>query len=100
MRRSAAVPVFAWSCRIKFEPLTSLEYRSGPGAEGFNVAGGAVAEPTVELGLVFELLAARAGDNDKAAGDFRQSGHIAPEFFKLSDGKNILLPVAPPFFYI
>ncbi len=36
-----------------------------PLAEGLDVLGGAVAEPGVELGGVFELLAARSRDDDE-----------------------------------
>ena len=35
-----------------------------PLAQSFEIGGGAVAEPAVELGRVFELLAAEAGDGD------------------------------------
>ena len=43
----------------------------------------AVAQPAVELRLVLELLAAEAGDGDKAAVDRGQGGHVAPELLVL-----------------
>ena len=49
-----------------------------PGAEGIGIGGGAVAEPGVELGGLFQLLAAAAGDGDEAAVQFGEGGHIAP----------------------
>ena len=69
-----------------------------PLAKAFEVGGGAVAEPAVELGLVFELLAAGAGDDEEAAVGFGQGGHVAPQFFELGHGENILLAMAPAFF--
>ena len=62
------------------------------------MGGGAVAEPAVELGLVFELLAAGPGDDEEAGVDFGEGGHVAPEFFELGDGEDIFLAVAPAFF--
>ncbi len=42
-----------------------------PFAEGFQIGGGAVAEPTVELGGVFELLTTEAGNGDVTGVDSR-----------------------------
>lgn len=62
------------------------------------MGGGAVAEPAVELGGVLELLAAEAGDGEVMGLDGGQAGHVHPEFFKLADGEDVLLAVAPAFF--
>ena len=56
--------------------------RFGPGAERFDVGGGAVAEPAVELGLVLELLAAQAGDDDEAAVQARAARSCRPRVFR------------------
>ena len=63
------------------------------------MGGGAVADPGVELGLFFELLAARARDDEEAAVALGEGTHVAPKFFELSDRENIFLAVAPAFFY-
>ena len=39
-----------------------------PGAQGLHVGGGAVAEPTVQLGLVLQLLPSLPGHQDEARG--------------------------------
>ena len=51
-------------------------------------------EASIELRLIFELLAAKTR-HDKARFDFRQCGHVHPKFFKLGDWKNIFLAVTP-----
>lgn len=71
----------------------------GPLAEGFDVVGGAITEPGVELGGVLELLAAKAGDDEEVGLDFGEGGEVRPEFFELEDGEDVLLSVAPAFFY-
>ena len=70
-----------------------------PLAEGVDVICGAIAEPGVELGGVFELLAAEAGDDEEVAADFAQGGEVSPEFFELGDGEDVFLAVAPALFY-
>ena len=67
---------------------------SRPLTQAFHVRGGTVAQPAVELGLILELLTALSRHGYKPAIDFRQRGHVAPQFFKLRDRKNILLVVA------
>lgn len=74
-----------------------LPGRGIPGAEAFEVGGGAIAEPAVELGGVFELLAAAAGDGDEAGGEVGEAAHVDPEFFELADGEDVFLAVAPAF---
>src|ERR1051326_802554 len=49
---------------------------SGPVTQRLDVGGGAVAQPAVELGLVFELLPAEARHDDKPAIHFRQGRHV------------------------
>ena len=58
----------------------------------------AVAQPAVQLGLVFELLAAQTGNDDEARIDLGKRGHVAPEFLELRHWKNILLAVPQRFF--
>jgi hypothetical protein len=71
-----------------------------PDAEAFDIGGGAVAEPAIELCRVFELLAARSGDGKEAARDLGKASKIAPELFKLCDGENVFLPVTPALFHV
>ena len=71
-----------------------------PVAEAGDVGGGAVALPAVELGLVFELLAALAGHEGEGVGDVGETGHVAPEFLELSDREHVFLTVAPALFHI
>src|SRR5262249_42425703 len=71
-------------------------WRLIPIAEGFDVGGGAVAQPAIQLRLILELLAAQAGYDHKTGFDVRQSCHVDPEFFELGYGKDILLAVTPP----
>ena len=52
--------------------------RSTPLTERLDMRSGAIAEPAVELGLVFELLTAGAGDDEELGGDIRQGGHVTP----------------------
>ena len=56
---------------------------------------GAIAQPAVELGGVFELLAAKSGDCEKAGIGFGKGGEVSPEFFELSDREDIFLAMAP-----
>src|ERR1035441_2551415 len=53
------------------------------------VSSAAIAQPCVEKGGLLQLQAAHAGYSHKAAIQLRQSGHIAPEFFKLSYREDI-----------
>ena len=55
----------------------------------------AISEPGVELGLGFELLAARAVDEEEAAVEFVEAGHVASELFELSDEEDVFLAAAP-----
>jgi hypothetical protein len=74
--------------------------RFGPAAEGADVVGGAVAEPSVELGGVLELLSAETGDDEVAALGLRQGGDIAPELLELGDREDVFLSVAPAFLHL
>ena len=71
---------------------------SAPLAERLDECGGAVAQPAVELGRLFELLAAAPWDGDKPAGQFRQRRHVSPELFELRYRQHILLTFSPAFF--
>jgi hypothetical protein len=63
-----------------------------------NVGGGAVPEPSIELGLVFQLLAAQAGDDHKTGGDLGKGGQVTPELLELGDWEDVFLAIAPAFF--
>ena len=69
-----------------------------PFTKSFNIVRGSITEPGVELGGIFELLAAESWDDDEVRLDLGQSGEVGPEFFELGDGKDIFLAVAPAFF--
>src|SRR6516225_344927 len=71
-----------------------------PGAEAFDERCGAVAEPAVELGGLFELLAALAGDEDETAVPFRESGHVTPELLELRDREDVFLAFAPALLHV
>lgn len=75
-----------------------MNRKISPFAQFFQIRGGAVAQPAVELGWVLELLSAEAGDGGVAGIDGWKIAHVHPEFFKLADGENVLLAVAPAFF--
>ena len=80
--------------------LSSLALALRPAAKRFDMLRRAVAEPTVELGGVLELLATEAGDGEVAGVGFGEGGEVAPEFLELSDGKDVFLPVSPALFDI
>jgi hypothetical protein len=50
------------------------------------------------LGGVFELLTAKSWNDEEVGLDLGESGKVGPEFFKLGDGKDVFLAVAPAFF--
>jgi hypothetical protein len=64
------------------------------------VGGGAIAQPAVELRRLLELLAAHASHFDELAVPFGQAGHIAPEFFELSNWEYVLLAFAPSLLHV
>ena len=68
-----------------------------PFAEFFERVGISLAEPAVELRLVLELLAARSRHDEERAIHFREGCDIAPEFFELDHGEDVLLAFAPAF---
>jgi hypothetical protein len=49
-----------------------------PLQQRFEVAGGSVAEPAIELSLILQLLAAHARDVHETTADFRQSREVTP----------------------
>src|ERR1035437_2604682 len=64
------------------------------------VSSAAIAQPCVEKGGLLQLQAAHAGHSQKAAIQLGQSGHIAPEFFKLGYRKDIFLSLAPALLHV
>ena len=52
------------------------------------------------MGLVLQLLSARAANHEVAGGNVGQGGQVAPEFLELADRENVLLAPAPPAFHI
>src|SRR5690606_27441671 len=72
----------------------SSSLRSGKLAQRRDIVARAVAQPTVELGHVFELLAALSRYREELDGDVLQRRHIPPQLFELGDGEHVFLRVA------
>ena len=85
---------------IDFRYRQFLRIDSMPIVEAFKVGSGAIAQPTVELGGIFELLAAEPGHGDVASLDGRELTHISPKFFELANWENVFLAVPPAFFHL
>src|SRR5512140_1308917 len=76
----------------------TISPRSGlftPVAERLDVGGRSIAQPTVELRLVFEVLATLARYGDVPARQLGQGGHVTPEFFELRYREDVLLALTP-----
>src|SRR5258706_13093108 len=68
---------------------------SGPLAQSFQVGARTIPQPTIELGLVFELLATCAWHHHKSRLDLRHGCHVAPQFLELCHWKNVFLALPP-----
>src|SRR5271157_5276204 len=71
-----------------------------PITQRFNVRRRAIAEPTVELCRLLELLSTLPRHGDKPARQLRQAGHVAPELFKLRHRENVFLAFSPALFHL
>src|SRR4051812_24828135 len=84
---SDKVPVAIWRVKLTDDLMQSEDLSKRrdlfPLTQTFHIICGAVTKPAIKLGGVFQLLAPHAGNDDIAAVDFREAGHIHPEFFKL-----------------
>src|SRR5262245_34117196 len=106
-RRSTAAE--AWTngapCSARARPLRwrmgwSASQSRLPRTERLDVGRRSVACPAVELCLILQLLATLARHDGERTRAFGQRGHVAPEFFKLRDGIDVLLTVAPALLHV
>ena len=67
-------------------------------AQVLNVLCGTIAEPTIELSRIFELLTALAADLEKTAIEFWKRCQVAPQFLELRHREHIFLAMTPPLF--
>src|ERR1035437_414880 len=94
LRRECIRPPDPCRCKRQHRPTGTECLRLRPLAQGFDVGSRAVAEPAIELGLVFQLLAAQPGHHHEPAVHLGERRQVAPQVLELSHRERILLALS------